>query len=167
MIDKKLFSYGAKAVAVFLIWYIAYIVVMQPLGFDYWMNTAVAQGGHWFVKLLGYNSCIEGTSICVNIISTVHISAGCNGFEIFSIFAGFIIIFEGKWWVKIIYIIGGVALLYVCNIVRVGLLAIDHYENLNLFHFNHKYTYLISMYALVFLLWLFWITKLSKKYAVA
>lgn len=166
--DKKLLSYFYKAFFVFIVWYVAYTFVMQPAGFDMWMNTLVAKGGHWFVGLFGYNSCIEGTSICVNIVSTVHISSGCNGFEIFSIFAGFIIIFDGKWWQKLLYIVVGVSLLYFTNIVRVGLLAIDFHENLKLFHFNHKYTYLIAMYAMVFSLWLVWLTKFSRKnYEVA
>jgi exosortase/archaeosortase family protein len=163
MIDKKLLNYALKALLVFVSWYVLYHLLMQPQGFDSWMNKAVANGGHWLVGLFGYNTCLEGTSICVNIISTVHINTGCNGFEIFSIFAGFIVIYDGKWWLKIIYIIGGVVLLYACNVVRVAMLAIDHYENLKMFRFNHKYTYLIIMYAIVVGLWLFWITKVSKK----
>ncbi len=162
MIDKKLLSYVLKAFLVFVSWYVVYHLIMQPNGFDDWMNKAVANGGHWLVGLFGYNTCLEGTSICVNIISTVHISAGCNGFEIFSIFAGFIIIFEGKWWLKIIYIILGVAFLYACNVLRVAMLAIDHYEDLKIFQFNHKYTYLIIMYVIVIVLWIVWISKFSK-----
>lgn len=167
MPEKKLFQYIIRAFAVFIAWYGIYHLYMQPKGFDNWMNHAVANGGHWLVGLFGYNTCLEGTSICVNIISTVRINTGCNGFEIFSIFAGFILIYEGRFWVKILYIVAGVALLYACNVVRVALLAIDHYENLQVFNFNHKYTYLILMYALVVSLWLFWITYFSKRHEVA
>lgn len=159
---KTLFLFFLRALAVYLVWYLVYVLWLQPTGFDAWMNQKVAYGGHLLVNALGYESCLENNQICVNIISTVHISAGCNGFDIICIFAGFIIIFNGSWLKKIIFIAAGVVLLYALNVVRVALLAIDHYKNLKLFAFNHKYTYLIAMYAVVFGLWALWVFKISK-----
>lgn len=162
-IDKTLLGYIFRGSIAFLVWFFFYSYILQPMGFDSWMNEFVAKGGHFLVGLFGYNSCIEGTSICVNIVSTVHIASGCNGFDIFSVFVCFIIIFEGKWWHKVLYCSIGILILHFFNITRVALLAIDHYENLKLFQFNHKYTYLIIMYFVVFMMWVLWIIKFSKK----
>ena len=167
-IDKDLLKYILKGIALYLIWYIGYELWLAPDGrLDKWLNESVAYGGWVFVNLLGYDGCIEGTHICVNIVSTVKINNGCNGFEIYSVFAAFIILFEGKWLHKLFYIIGGIIIIYFSNILRVGMLAIDHYKNLKLFYFNHHYTYVFIIYGLVFLLWYIWITKFSKRFAVS
>lgn len=161
-LDKKLLFIFLKAFALYLIWYLVYQLWLLPAGkFDPWMNESVAYGGWLFVRALGYDGCIEGTNICVNIVSTVKVNTGCNGFEIYCIFAGFIIIFSGKFWKTFIYIIIGVIILYISNILRVGMLAIDHYKRLDMFQFNHKFTYVVMVYSLVFALWYYWITKFS------
>lgn len=163
MPDKKLIILVGKALFLYLLWYGVYVFWLAPDGkFDAWMNESVAYGGWLFVNALGYDGCIEGTNICVNIVSTVRINNGCNGFEIYCIFAGFIILFGGKWWETILYIIIGIAILYVSNILRVGLLAIDHYKSYKVFSFNHKFTYVIMVYSIVFVLWYVWITKFVK-----
>jgi exosortase/archaeosortase family protein len=163
VIDKKLLGYFLRAGLAFICWFVIYTYILQPYGFDSWLNEFVALCGHILVGWLGYESCIEGTSICVNIVSTVYIATGCNGFDIISIFLCFLVIFEGVWWHKLIYGVIVTVILHLFNVVRVAMLAIDRYENLRLFNFNHKYTYLILMYMLVFLFWYIWLYKFSRK----
>lgn len=163
LIDKNLLIIFAKAMFLYALWYFVYELWLVPGGkFDPWMNESVAYGGWLFVRALGYDGCIDGTDICVNIVSTVKVNTGCNGFEIYCIFAGFIIIFGGKFWNTFIYIFIGVIILYISNILRVGLLAIDHYKRLHLFTFNHKFTYVVIIYSIVFVLWYVWIIKFSN-----
>ncbi len=164
MIDKKLLLIFIKAIVLYTIWYVVYHLWLVPGGkFDPWMNESVAYGGWLLVRAFGYDGCIDGTDICVNIVSTVKVSTGCNGFEIYCIFAGFIIIFGGRFWDTVIYIFLGVVVLYFSNILRVGLLAIDHYERLDMFTFNHKFTYVVMIYSIVFVLWYVWVVKFSNK----
>jgi exosortase family protein XrtF len=161
-IDKKLVFIFLKITALYAIWYVVYQLWLVPQGkFDAWMNENVAYGGWVFVRALGYDGCIEGTNICVNIVSTVKVNTGCNGFEIYCIFAGFIIIFASKFWKTLAYIVIGIMIIYVSNIVRVGLLAIDHYKRMHLFNFNHKFTYVVILYGIVFMLWYIWVTRFS------
>jgi exosortase/archaeosortase family protein len=167
-IDKQLFGYFLKAFLLYIIWYLGYECYLLPDGrLDAWLNDFVATLGNKFLTILGYNSCQSGTSVCVNGTSTVIIGSGCNGLEIYCIFAGFIIIYEGKVLHKFLYILIGSFILFSFNIARVVLLSINRLHSMQLFYYNHKYTYVFIMYTLVFVLWLFWVVKLGNKSVLA
>lgn len=162
--DKALVLYFLKAIGLYLLWYIIYDLWLKPEGsVDQWLTEITAYSAYRIVNWMGYDTCIEGTQVCVNVVSTVTVGNGCNGLEVFAIFAGFIILFPGKLINKIIYIVGGILFIFLSNLMRVSMLAIDHYKNLDLFSFNHKYTYVFVVYTLVLGLWIIWIKKFSHK----
>ncbi|MDX2189550.1 MAG: archaeosortase/exosortase family protein [Bacteroidota bacterium] len=162
-IDKSLVWFLAKAIGLYLLWFLVYDLWIAPLGIiDTWLNQSVANGGYFLLQKFGFEVCKDGTSVCINNASTVVIGRGCNGLEIYAIFAGFVVLYRGSWLHKIWFIVAGIAFIYLCNILRVAMLAIDHYNNLKLFQFNHKYTYVFIIYFIVFGLWILWINRFSK-----
>jgi exosortase/archaeosortase family protein len=167
-IDNEIIKYFLKALALYLIYYFIYELWIGPdQKVDIWLNELLARAGYNLLNIFGYVSCIDGSSICVRSTSTVIIGRGCNGFDIYCIFASFIILFPGVWWKKIIYIIFGIAVIFISNIMRVTFLAIDRYYDYKVFYYNHKYTYVFVVYAIVFGLWVLWITKFTKKNVVS
>ena len=167
-IDNEILKYFLKAFALYLLYYFIYELWINPDGrLNQWLNNVVAMLGNKVLVWFGYESCRTGTSVCINGISTVNIGNGCNGLEIYAIFTAFIIIYSGRWFIKLIYIIGGILVIFSINILRVVLLSIDHYNNLKLFHFNHKYTYVFVVYSVVFILWILWVTKFANKRGIS
>jgi exosortase family protein XrtF len=163
MIDKFIVKFLFKAITLYVLWYTIYVSWLGPEGkIDKFINLLVANCGHWLIKQLGYESCIDGVGICVRSVATVRISNGCNGLELMLIFMAFIILFQGSFFKKLVYIFFGVTVIFISNILRVTLLALDNYQNKKYFDFNHHYTYTFSLYFIIFCLWLVWILLVVK-----
>ena len=87
----------------------------------------------------------------------------CNGMTMFGLFAGFIVAYKGSWKVKIPYIILGIICIQLLNVLRFVGLAILDVHSRAWTEFNHTYTFTIIIYAFIFMLWIIWVNKFSKK----
>ncbi|MFC4739008.1 exosortase family protein XrtF [Flavobacterium ponti] len=87
---------------------------------------------------------------------------GCNAISVIILFAAFIFAFASNWVKTFLYIIIGSLLIYVLNIVRIGLLvwAIYYYPDYQ--EFLHGTVFPLFIYGVVFILWIIWVTKFSK-----
>lgn len=90
---------------------------------------------------------------------------GCNGLELMILFAGFIMCFTGSYRRKIFYIVGGILGLYVLNVFRCMVLGYVMLEHAKHFDIAHKYFFNTIVYALTFLLWVFYVKGLPKSEA--
>jgi exosortase/archaeosortase family protein len=79
------------------------------------------------------------------------------------LYAGFILCFTGLWLRKIIYIITGIAALYIANVVRCGVLGWIGIEYPRHFDFAHKYFFNLIIYSIAFIFWVFYVKGLPKK----
>ena len=52
-------------------------------------------------------------------------------------------------------------MIYLVNLARVVVLALNHIYSNSSFDFNHKYTYTLITYAAIFGLWMIWANRLS------
>jgi len=92
----------------------------------------------------------------------VYIGIPCDAVELMALFASFIIIFEGKWIHKLWFIALGVVVIHLLNVVRVVALILMENYNPAILEFNHKYTFTILMYLVVFFGWVIWVKKFSN-----
>ncbi|MDX2195774.1 MAG: archaeosortase/exosortase family protein [Cytophagales bacterium] len=168
MYKKELIRFFGLSLLLYIGWYLTYELWIGPDGrVDSWLNEVVAYSSYRLLNIFGYDSCITNTSVCVRNVSTVTVGNGCNGLEIYAIFTGFIIVMHGRWKYKLLFIVVGLLSIFVLNVFRVTMLAIDRYNDLNIFRFNHKYTYVFVIYSFIFMLWIIWIKKYADKKAVA
>src|SRR5690606_9841133 len=94
-----------------------------------------------------YHMGIEGTL-------GVVIGNPCDGLSLFILFSAFLIVFEGKWWFKAIFIIVGIVLIHFLNVVRVIALAVIVKYSPESLDFHHSYTFTLFVYLCIFLLWM-------------
>lgn len=95
--------------------------------------------------------------------AVVSVFEGCNGINVMVIFLAFVFAFgkPGKdlfWFVPI-----GIVILHVSNIAR---LAGLYYVNLAFprsVYFIHKYVFTASIFAVVFVLWIFWVRRVKTR----
>jgi exosortase family protein XrtF len=84
----------------------------------------------------------------------------CNGLVLYALFAGFVLAFPGGTWRrKLPFIAGGIVLIYLLNILRVGALALNHLYSYGTVDFNHHYTFSFIVYGCIFLLWILWVRR--------
>lgn len=90
-----------------------------------------------------------------------RIIEGCNAVSIIILFISFVIAFTGKFNPTVFFILSGILLIHVFNIVRIALLcmAIFHYPNWE--HFLHGVLFPLIIYGVVFGLWVIWVNKFS------
>lgn len=91
-----------------------------------------------------------------------RIIEGCNAISVIILFAAFVFAFASKWTKTILFILVGSVLVYVLNILRIGLLvwAIYHYPAYQ--EFLHGTIFPLFIYGVVFVLWIIWVTKFSN-----
>ena len=171
-----------KAFLLFVIWKIIYsFFLYDSKVLDYPLTTHVAEASTKFLNNSGFLSGFstnrttrtslyegelishEASEIFHNNKLVLYIADGCNGLELMVLYIGFIICMPSKIWRKILYIILGVALLDIINILRcVGLIYLREYFQAY-FQFAHHYLFKVMVYGATFLIWRFYSRKIQFK----
>ncbi|HRI79322.1 MAG TPA: exosortase family protein XrtF [Cyclobacteriaceae bacterium] len=88
---------------------------------------------------------------------------GCNGVNVMIVFVSFIVAFGGRLKATIVYLLTGILVLHIANLIRLTLLYLTAIHQRPLFYYFHKYLFTAVLYAVVFLLWYIWIERLRRK----
>ena len=90
-----------------------------------------------------------------------RIIEGCNAVSVIILFISFVIAFTGRLKPTVLFILGGIVLIHVFNVIRIALLcmAIFHYPAYQ--HFLHGVLFPLVIYGVVFSLWVIWVNKFS------
>lgn len=162
--NKFLFLFLIRGGVVFLLWLFLY---------DYWLSkTEIVDNGLIFhlisvnreiLELFSFDIFHNAQTIGIDGSHGVFIGAPCNGMNLFALFSGFIVAFHGKVKYKIPYIFFGLLLLHMFNICRIYALILLSYYSPGTLDFNHKYTFTIMLYFVVFGMWILWVKKYANK----
>lgn len=93
--------------------------------------------------------------------SVARIIEGCNAISVIILYVAFLIAFTGKLKPTLIFLFGGILLIYVLNISRIaalvlGLVYYPEYEYL-----MHDILFPLFIYGVVFFLWVLWVRNFS------
>lgn len=131
------------------------------------MTTLVAEQASGLVNLFGEESRIEKNTkeaswyFFVNGKRLARVVEGCNAVSVMALFAAFIVAFSTTFKRTSLYIVMGIILLHILNVVRIALLG------LGLFYYKehgpllHDIIFPLFIYGVVFVLWIAWVLKLS------
>ena len=130
-------------------------------GFTY----IVADHSGLILDVIGYTAVLSpylgDASILVTISGDpiVRIIEGCNAISIMILFAAFIIAFSRKFVPTLAYILVGILLIHLLNVLRIAFLCIGiiHYPEYE--HFLHGVLFPLVIYGFVFVLWVVWVRK--------
>jgi exosortase family protein XrtF len=97
----------------------------------------------------------------LNNVAIVRIVEGCNAVSVMILFTAFIIAFSGKLLQTTLYILFGVFIIHLLNVLRIALLTMGliHYKAYE--HLMHDIIFPLFIYGVVFGLWLIWVNKFS------
>jgi exosortase family protein XrtF len=93
---------------------------------------------------------------------TLRIIEGCNAVSVIILFISFIVAFSGKFKTTFYFILSGVLLIYILNVIRIALLAVLLFKFPENEHILHGVFFPLIIYGLVFVLWVIWVNKFSK-----
>lgn len=86
---------------------------------------------------------------------------GCNAVSVMILFAAFIFAFSTRWKRTLLFIVFGVVLIHLLNIIRIALLSFALYYYPQYEKLLHGTFFPLFIYGVVFILWILWVTKFS------
>ena len=91
-----------------------------------------------------------------------RIIEGCNGVSVMILFVAFIIAFSGKLKNTILFILLGLVIIHVLNILRIAFLAMALYFFPQSEVLLHEILFPLIIYGTVFILWIIWVNNYSS-----
>ena len=134
---------------------------------DYFTHL-VAKQSHALINTLGYEAEIvdhpnePSIKIIINRKYVARAVEGCNSISVVILFVSFMIAFAGRLKPTLLYILAGSVLIYSVNLIRIAVLSIGLYHYPWRREILHTVIFPLIIYGLVFLLWMFWVSKFSK-----
>lgn len=148
-----------KAAGVYAAWQLLYDLVVLPDGrLDAWLSVSgvkMAAGG---LSFLGWE--IESAGRFIGIIGNrgVEIQNGCNGIDLLGLYGGFIIAYPGDLKKRILFLTGGIGLLFIANVFRIAFFTISNLYFPDYWEPVHIYSSYVFFYPIVLILWFLWMT---------
>lgn len=89
----------------------------------------------------------------------IGVYEGCNSVNVMIVFVAFVAAFKGTWKQLLWFVPVGLAIIYLANLIRVGLLYFIAAYWSHYFYYFHKYLFTAFIYFIVFMLWLGWMKR--------
>lgn len=162
------YQFVVKAVLLYLIWvfFDRNIMAVYP-GVNGELTDWIAQHSAMVLNWIGFDA-HAARDLHVNYVyvggrKLVHIESGCNGLILMWLFLSFIIAYPGKLVQKLWFIPFGVVLIHIANVGRIVFLTTLLVNDPQSVDFHHKYTFQITVYLIIFMLWVWWANVFSKQ----
>jgi len=147
-----------------------YLTFAENMSFypDYFTYVVGRQSSH-VLNVLGYVTQIlphpdePSLKVIISGDYVARIIEGCNGVSVLILFSSFIVAFSGKVKTTLLYVFSGCIIIYIANVIRIVILSIGIYSYPKQAGFLHTVVFPAIIYGVVFLLWVFWVNRFSKR----
>ncbi len=165
--NKKAILFVVSMLGIYLVLQSVYDYILSPnTSVDAKLIGLIISQSEATLQALNYELLIPnpiyGDHMGIKDTPGVVIGTPCDGLSLFILFTSFLLVFSGKWWFKLIYIILGVGLIHVLNILRVVALALIVKYSPESLDFHHSYTFTLFIYSIIFLVWMLRIKIYSR-----
>ena len=149
-----------KVSAIYIIWYLIYDYYLLPDGrLDAFLSLSGVNLAGGILNIFGWDIYSEARVLAITGTNGVEIQNGCNGLELIGLYMGFIIAFPGGPIQKrLIFLAGGILLLFVANVSRIMIFALSIYYVPTFWEQVHTYSSYFIFYPIVLTLWYIWTT---------
>ena len=167
--NDPLLHFVMVVTALYSAWYLLYELVLHPWGgLDRALIDNLVQLGGWGLRLFGYEVLPDIHTDNLRYLgaqggSYLWIGDACNGLSLFAVFTMFMVAFPGPWRTKLWFTPLALFSLHLVNALRVTVLCITATIDLELFNFQHDYTFYVIVYGWAFGLWYFWVMRFAPK----
>jgi exosortase family protein XrtF len=162
-----LLRFALLSIGFYLVWFFGYEQYLAIDGrLDDVLTHNIAAVSAVILRLLGFPAAVSSTQANLILLAnqpTVFIGAYCDGMVLYALFSGFVLAFPGGGWHKLWFVPLGVFLIYSVNILRIVALCLNHQYSHQTVDFNHHYTFTFIVYGFIFLLWIWWATRLAAR----
>jgi exosortase family protein XrtF len=158
MKNSPVLIFIAKALGVFVIWYVMYELWLLPDGrLDAWLSHNIVANSAGILQWFGIDVYVVDRIIGIAEAPGIEIVDGCNGIAAIGLFLGFILAYPGDWKNRISFSVLGIGVIYLVNILRILVLTVTQAYYPQFFDFTHDYSTTAIFYLFIFLLWVIWV----------
>ena len=148
-----------KAGGVYAVWQLLYDLVILPDGrLDTWLSLTGVKLAAAGLSFAGWEIETAGRFIACIGNRGVEIQNGCNGMDLFGLYAGFIIAYPGDLKKRMAFIAGGIGLIFVANVFRIAFFVLSNLYYPNYWDPVHYWSSIVFFYPIVLTLWYLWTT---------
>jgi exosortase family protein XrtF len=162
--NSLLFIFLSRLGAVYLLWLFIYdlqLINTKPL--DQFLIQNLIDTCVITMQQFGFEMFESGSRyVGIQDSSGVEIGPPCNAFSLFVLYTSIIVAFPGKWRLKLLFVVCGVFIIHLLNVIRVILLVYLAKFNPAVLAFNHSYTFTLVVYGCIFVMWMVWIKHYAK-----
>lgn len=102
-----------------------------------------------------------GVILTIEKAYSVNVVEGCNAVSVIILFISFIIAFAKDFKKTFLFLLAGIALIYVVNIIRISLLTIALYKFPEYQELLHGVLFPAVIYGMVLILWIVWVRNIN------
>ena len=170
-----------KSVIRFIVTFLAVYAVLTT-GYNLYLNISngpkfypdylthlVAEQTNTLLNGLGYEARIAAhpnepsMKIIINGKYVARVIEGCNAISVIVLFLSFLVAFAGKFKTTILYGLAGSIIIYAFNLIRIVILSVGLYHYPWRREILHTVIFPMLIYGTVFILWMVWVNRFSKK----
>lgn len=186
-IPPEVRTFLLRAFVLFVLWKSVYLLFLAPSRLlDRPLTKGVGANSAWLLNIVNptnqpysFQSQIAITQfegefqvspvnrIIRNGKSLVGIGDPCNGLELIALYLGFLVAISASFKRKLIFALLGSLVIYMVNVVRCTALSLMTVYSKAHFDLAHHYIFKIAVYAVIFLLWVYFMKGVSMKKAAA
>ena len=167
--NNKVTRFFTFAIAIYTLWFLLYELVIKPYtSIDEKLIGIIINQSAFILRFFGYTTYQNREDRDMQLMGVdgahpIWIGSPCNAMTLFAFFALFVIAFPGSTKSKLWFIPLGIILIHCANLLRVISLALINFYAPRYLDFNHSYTFTLFVYAIIFLLWMWWVNKSLKQ----
>lgn len=169
-IPAEVKAFLKKALVIFIVWKLLYHLVLFPYRFpDKQLTEITAHSTAFTYRNIFDNPNVTFGTRYVNVYSSITlkiggkkaigIADGCNGLELFVLYVGFLACFTGNVKRMLMFLVVGLAVIFVLNILRCTFLAWLYLHKYSISDLAHHYIFKIIIYAVIFYIWILYLKK--------
>ena len=132
------------------------------------LTVFVADQSKFVLDAFGYNATLAphpndpSVKVLIDGKTIVRVVEGCNAVSVMILFVAFVLAFSKGWRKTLGFIVAGLLVIHILNILRIALLTIGIMKFPEYTHILHGVIFPLVIYGAVFLLWILWVTKISS-----
>ncbi len=156
-----------RSLACFLGWQLLYhLLLAPPRKLDGWLTMRTARSTARLLTRLYKPATVVVEElravVYIGKYPLIGIADGCNGLDLFVLHLGFVFCFPGQSARRrILFALGGLAGIYLLNIVRCAALCWLHIYHPELTEVAHHYVFTAIVYGAIFWSWVFYLNNLN------
>jgi exosortase/archaeosortase family protein len=152
-----------KAGLFYIIWQVVYDLIIYPDGrLDQFLATSVAILAKNGLALFGWDINAWDRLLVIDGYRGVVVLNECNALTLMSLYSGFIVAFQGPNKKRIIYLLSGIGIIFILNVIRIMAFSLATVYFQHYWDIFHEFSSFIFFYPVILGIWYQW-TLLSEE----